>query len=355
MAHRITLIPGDGVGPEVTEAARRCVEASGVEVEWDVVEAGALAAVKHGTPLSEGVLDSIRKNKVALKGPVATPIGSGFRSVNVGLRQALDLYACVRPFKSYAGVKSGFSDVDIVVVRENTEDLYVGIEFEQGRENTMEFIRTVERLSGAKIREDAGISIKTISVYGSRRISKFAFDYAVKNVRKKVTAVDKANIMKHSDGLFMRESEAVSKEYPKVRYEHMLVDALCAKIVQEPRHFDVLVLPNLYGDIISDLCAGLIGGLGLSPSANIGEKYAVFEATHGSAPDIAGKNVVNPTAIILSSVMLLRHVGEGRAAQKIEDALVKVLKEEEYVTPDVNPKSKSGTKEMTEAIVDRMD
>ncbi|MCX6695610.1 MAG: isocitrate/isopropylmalate dehydrogenase family protein [Candidatus Altiarchaeota archaeon] len=354
MPHKITLIPGDGIGPEVIESAKRCIQAAGVDIEWDVVEAGVGVVEKHGTPLPPHVVESIRRNGVALKGPVTTPVGNGFRSVNVELRISLDLYACVRPCKSYAGVPSKYSDVDIVVVRENTEDLYVGIEFEQGKENTLEFINVVEKLSGRKIREDSGISIKPISVGGTSRISRFAFDYAVKNRRRKVTAVDKANIMKHSDGLFMRVSEEVSKDYPTVSYEHMLIDALCAKIVQNPKHFDVIVMPNLYGDIISDLCAGLVGGLGIAPSANIGEKCAVFEATHGSAPDIAGQNKANPTAILLSSVMMLRHIGETRAADRLERALARTLAKGTHVTSDIKPSSKIGTKQMTDAIVAEM-
>jgi len=358
MAHKITFIPGDGVGPEVAEAARRVIEATGVRIEWDVVDAGSDVMGKYGTPLPEHVLESIKKNKVALKGPVTTPIGTGFRSVNVALRKELDLYACVRPCKSYEGVNSRYKNIDLVIVRENTEDLYAGIEFEEGKSETLELIDAIRMLTDRKIREDSGISIKPISVSGTERIVKFAFEYAKKNKRKKVTSVTKSNIMKFSDGLFMHIAEKVAQNYPDIEYEHRLVDNMCMQLVQKPELYDILVLPNLYGDIISDLCAGLVGGLGVAPGANIGDKYAVFEATHGSAPKYKGMNKVNPTAMILSGVLMLRHIGEVQAADKVEKAVAEVIKEGRSVTYDLKPlrddKTAVGTKEMTDAIIEKI-
>ncbi len=358
MAHKITFIPGDGVGPEVAEAARRVIEATGVRIEWDVVDAGSDVMGKYGTPLPEHVLESIRENKVALKGPVTTPIGTGFRSVNVALRKELDLYACVRPCKSYEGVNSRYKNIDLVIVRENTEDLYAGIEFEEGKSETLELIDAIRMLTDRKIREDSGISIKPISVSGTERIVKFAFEYAKKNKRKKVTSVTKSNIMKFSDGLFMHIAEKVAQNYPDIEYEHRLVDNMCMQLVQKPELYDILVLPNLYGDIISDLCAGLVGGLGVAPGANIGDKYAVFEATHGSAPKYKGMNKVNPTAMILSGVLMLRHIGEVQAADKVEKAVAEVIKEGRSVTYDLKPlrddKTAVGTKEMTDAIIEKI-
>ncbi|MFH0859772.1 MAG: isocitrate/isopropylmalate dehydrogenase family protein [Candidatus Altiarchaeota archaeon] len=355
--HRVTLIPGDGVGPEIAEAARRCIEATGVKIGWDVVEAGADVVQEYGTPLPEHVLKSIRKNTVALKGPITTPLGGGFRSVNVALRKELDLYACVRPCKYYEGVRSKYPGVNIVVVRENTEDLYAGIEFEQGKKETKDIIEAVKRLSGAVIKSDSGISIKPISISGTERIVRFAFEYAVKNNREKVTAVTKSNIMKYSDGLFMRVAEEVSKKY-ELGYEHMLVDNMCMQLVQKPELYDVLVLPNLYGDIISDLCAGLVGGLGVAPGANIGEKYAVFEPTHGSAPKYKGQNRVNPTAMILSGAMMLRHVGEETAGNRLENAVAEVLKEGKKVTYDLKPDrddpKAAKTSEMADEIIRKL-
>lgn len=358
MAHHITLIRGDGVGPELVEAARRCIEATGVSIEWDIVDAGVDIMKKEGTPLPENVIDSIKKNKVALKGPVTTPLGSGFRSVNVELRKRLDLYACLRPFKYYKGARTLMKNpekIDLVIVRENTEDLYAGIEFEKGTKETAELIDFIEKKGKGRIRNDSGISIKPISEFGTERIVRFAFDYAKNNKRRLVTSVTKSNIMKFSDGLFMRTAEKVAKNYPEIKYNHVLVDALCMQLTQTPELYDVLVLPNLYGDIVSDLCAGLIGGLGVAPGANIGEKYAVFEATHGSAPEYKGLNKLNPCALILSGVLMLKHIGELKAADRLENAVASVIAEGKYVTCDLKPNwddpTAVGTKEMADAII----
>jgi isocitrate dehydrogenase (NAD+) len=291
--HKVTLIPGDGVGPEVVDAARKCIEATGVKIEWEKVDAGADIMDKYGTPLPDKVIDSIKKNRIALKGPVTTPVGTGFRSVNVALRQKLDLYACLRPCKWYPGVRSRYEGVDLVVVRENTEDVYSGIEFEEGKPETGELINFIHTSRNVKISDDSGISIKPISRRASERIIRFAFDYARKNNRKKVTGIHKANIMKYSDGIFVRVFHEVARDYPDIQAEDKIVDNMCMQLVQKPALYDVLVLPNLYGDIISDLCAGLVGGLGLAPGANIGEEIAIFEATHGSAPKYKGKNKVH--------------------------------------------------------------
>ncbi|MDP2911938.1 MAG: isocitrate/isopropylmalate dehydrogenase family protein, partial [Candidatus Omnitrophota bacterium] len=315
MAYKVTLIPGDGIGREVSLAAQRCVDATGVNITWEEQIAGEEAIAKYGAVLPTKVLDSVRKNKVAIKGPIITPIGKGFRSVNVQLRKALDLYACLRPCKLIKGVKSRYANIDLVVVRENTEDLYAGIEFSQGLKRTEEMIKYLEEQSGVSIKEDSAIGIKPISIAASRRIVKFAFDYAVKNNRRKVTAVHKANIMKETDGLFLRCAREVSEEYKgKIEFEDRIVDNMCMQLVQKPELYDVLVLPNLYGDILSDLCAGLIGGLGIAPGANIGDSMALFEAVHGSAPKYAGLNKVNPTAMILSGVLMLRYLKEEEAA-----------------------------------------
>ena len=361
MPHKITLIRGDGIGPEIAEAMKKCVEATGVKIEWDIQEAGIDVMDKYGTPLPNKVIESIKKNRVAIKAPVTTPIGTGFRSVNVALRQELDLYACVRPCKYYPGVKSLLKNpenVDIVVVRENTEDLYAGIEFEEGEEKTKKIIEEIGSLSNKKIREDSGISIKPISKFGTERIVKFAFEYAKKNKRKKVTAITKSNIMKFSDGLFQHVAEEVAKKYPEIEFEHVLIDNMCMQLVQKPELYDVLVLPNLYGDIISDLCAGLIGRLGGAPGANIGKEYAVFEATHGSAPKYKGMNKVNPTALILSAVMMLRHIKEEKAADRLEKAVAAVIEEGKSVTYDLKPMrddpSAVGTKEMADAIIKKL-
>ncbi|KPK96524.1 MAG: isocitrate dehydrogenase [Omnitrophica WOR_2 bacterium SM23_72] len=359
MAHKITLIPGDGIGPDVTRAAQRCIEATGAKIEWEVVQAGESARQQTGQILPDSVLDSIRKNKVALKGPIITPIGEGFRSVNVAIRHALDLYACVRPAKSYPGARSSYKNIDLVVVRENSEDLYAGIEFEEGLPQTKELIGQIEKHTKKKIRLDSGISIKPISEFASERIMKFAFEYAQKNNRKKVTLVHKANIMKFTDGLFLKVGRSVAKAYTgKVLFEEAIVDNMAMQLVQKPRNYDVLVLPNLYGDIISDLCAGLVGGLGVAPGANIGDEVAVFEAVHGSAPKYAGLNKVNPTAMILSGVMMLRHIKEENAAQRLENAVSKVIAEGKSVTYDFKPlptdPSAVGTSQMADAVIKKL-
>ncbi len=356
MVYKITLIPGDGIGPEVVEAARRCVEATGVKINWDVQEAGSDVMEKYGTPLPDQVLESIRKNKIALKGPITTPIGKGFRSVNVAIRQKLDLYACLRPCKSYVGVRSKYKNIDLVIVRENTEDLYAGIEFEINKPETKKIIKEIEKGTKKKILPDSGISIKPISVTGTKKIVKFAFDYALKHKRKKVTAVTKANILKFSDGLFFHTAREVAKGYEgKIEYEERLIDNMCMQLVQKPELYDVLVLPNLYGDIISDLCAGLVGGLGVAPGANIGKDIAVFEAIHGSAPKYKGQNKVNPTAMILSAVLMLDWIGEAAAAKKLETAVSIVIAEGKSVTYDMKPHRDDptavGTSQMADAII----
>ncbi len=359
MAYKITLIPGDGIGPEVAEAARRCIEATGVKIEWDVKLAGITAQEKTGELLPQSTLDSIRKNKVCLKGPVTTPIGTGFRSVNVAIRHALDLYACLRPAKSYPGVKSQYKDIDLVIIRENSEDLYAGIEFEIGKPETRHLILEIMDASKIKIRPDSGISIKPISKTATERIVRFAFDYAIKNNRKKITVVTKANIMKFTDGLFLNTARDVAREYEgKVIFEEALVDNMAMQLVQKPHNFDCLVLPNLYGDILSDLCAGLIGGLGIAPGANIGEGIAVFEAVHGSAPKYAGQNKVNPTGMISSGVLMLRYLKENIAADNLENALKVVLAEGKSVTYDLKPLRSDptavGTREMADAIIEKL-
>lgn len=353
MSYRLTLIPGDGVGPELTEAALRVFEATGVKIDWDVQIAGEEAIEKYGTPLPEQVLESLRKNKVGLKGPITTPIGSGFRSVNVALRQELDLYASVRPCKTYPGVPVPFQDVDIVIMRENTEDLYAGVEFDVGSPE----VKQMQQWMPGRIKDDAAVSLKPISVSATRRIAKYAFDYAVANNRRKVTAVTKANIMKYTDGLFLRTAREVAQEYEgKVEYEEILIDALCMRLVIDPQNFDVLLMPNLYGDIVSDLCSGLTGGVGISPGMNLGaDGVALFEPVHGSAPRFKGLNRLNPTALILSGMLMLRHLGETEAADRLERAVAKVLLEGRYVTDDVKrPDVKGmpvGTQEMATAIV----
>lgn len=359
MRHRITLIPGDGSGPDVSLAAKRCVEATGVEIDWDVCEAGEEVMEKYGSPLPQNVLDSIKKNGVALKGPITTPIGTGIRSVNVLLRKTLDLYACVRPCKSYEGTRTKYKDIDLVVIRENTEDLYAGIEFYEGESDTRNIIKAITRLSKAKINSDSSIGIKLISRQATQRIVKFAFEYALKNGRRKVTAVHKANIMKYTDGLFLDVAREVALEYAdRIEFEDKLIDNMCMQLIQKPQLYDVMVLPNLYGDIISDLCAGLIGGLGVAPGANIGEGVAVFEATHGSAPKYKGMNKINPTAMILSAVMMLRYIKEENAADRLEAAVSNVIREAKFVTYDLkedpNDTSCVGTSEMADAIIERL-
>ncbi|MDP9343324.1 MAG: isocitrate/isopropylmalate dehydrogenase family protein [Actinomycetota bacterium] len=358
MAHRVTLISGDGVGPELSEATRRVLEATGVEFEWDVQDAGADVVDQYGTPLPEHVLESIRENGVAIKGPITTPVGKGFRSVNVALRKELDLYACLRPCKWYPGVRSRYEDVDVVIVRENTEDLYAGIEFEQGTPEVHKLIDFIADQTGKRIREDSGISIKPISVTGTRRIVGFAFDYAKRYGRRKITAVHKANIMKFSDGLFLETAREVATEHPDVEFEDRIVDNLSMQLVQRPEEYDVLVLPNLYGDIVSDLCAGLIGGLGVAPGANIGDDAAVFEATHGSAPKYKGLNRVNPMAMMFSGVLMLRHLQEDEAAERLEAALAAVIAEGKSVTYDMKPSRDDptavGTSDVADAVIEKL-
>ncbi len=359
MAHRVTFIPGDGVGPELSEATRRVLEGTGVQFDWDVQEAGAEVIDKYGTPLPDQVLDSIRGNGVAIKGPLTTPIGTGFRSVNVALRKELDLYACLRPCKTYQGVRSRYDDIDLVVVRENHEDLYAGIEFEQGTPDAAKVIEFLNGLQEKKIRDDSGISIKPMSITGTRRIAKFAFDYARAYGRKKVTAVTKANIMKHTDGLFYAVAREVAKEYDDIEYDEYLVDNMCMQLVQKPENFDVLLLPNLYGDILSDLGAGLVGGLGVAPGANLGDRVAVFEATHGSAPKYKGQNKVNPMAMMLSGMLMLRHLEEGDAADRLERALAAVIAEGESVTYDMKPSRDDptavGTSQVADAVIAKLE
>src|SRR5688572_7129869 len=334
MTHRVTLIPGDGIGPELAEATRRVLDASGVPFEWEVMEAGEAVLATHGTPLPDSVLDSIRRNRLALKGPITTPVGEGFRSVNVALRQALDLYANVRPARSIRGIDSRYSDVDLVIVRENTEDLYAGIEHMVGR--------------------DAAESIKIITRAASERIARYAFEYALANGRRKVTAVHKANIMKLSDGLFLESCRTVAADYEgRVEFEDRIVDNMCMQLVQKPELYDVLVLPNLYGDIVSDLAAGLVGGLGVAPGANIGTEAAVFEPVHGSAPKYAGQDVANPTALILSAALMLRHLGETSAAQRVETAVSETIGEGRALPRDLG--GRAGTKAFAAAVAERVE
>jgi isocitrate dehydrogenase (NAD+) len=358
MPHSVTLIPGDGTGPELTEATRRVLEATGVDLDWSIQQAGTdVMAENEGNPLPDHVLDAIKETGVALKGPITTPVGGGFRSVNVALRKSLDLFAQVRPCKSYRGVRSRYEDVDLIVVRENTEDLYAGIEFEQGSDYARELIEWIGA-HGGRVRPDSGISIKPISIEGTRRIVQFAFDYARKNGRRKVTAVHKANIMKFSDGLYLRVAREVADENSDVEFDDRIVDNLSMQLVQRPEEYDVLVLPNLYGDIVSDLCAGLIGGLGLAPGANFGTHAAVFEPTHGSAPKYAGQNKVNPMAMMLSGVLMLRHLAEPEAADRLESAIADVIAEGRSVTYDMKPTrddpSAVGTSDVADAIIERL-
>jgi len=357
MPHRVTLIPGDGVGPEVTEAAKRVLEATGVGFAWDIGVIGEQAQSQFGTPLPDTILNSIKKNKIALKGPVTTPIGSGFRSVNVALRKQLDLYACLRPCKTYAGVPAPFCDIDIVVVRENTEDLYAGIEFAKGSSEADELINFITDNTGAKVARDSGLSIKTISESASRRIIQFAFEYARAHNRKKVTAGHKANILKYSDGIFLSVAREIAGKYNDIEFEDTVIDALCMRLAKTPQLFDVIVLPNLYGDIVSDLCAGLIGGLGIAPGANLGDNMAIFEPTHGSAPKYAGKNKVNPIAMMLSGVMMLRHLGEGKSADRLEAAIAGVIAEQKVVTYDLlrdKGKCPAGTSQVADAVINKL-
>ena len=358
MAYDVTVIPGDGVGPEVSEATCRVLEATGVGFNWDFQSAGAEVFKVEGEPMPDRVLDSIRRNKVGIKGPLTTPTGRESRSVNVGLRKSLDLYANLRPAKSYPGVRSRYADVNIIVVRENTEDLYAGVEFEKDTSEALHLIEEAERYLGVSIRRDSALSMKVISVTGTERIVRFAFDYARANGRKKVTAVHKADIMRFTDGLFLEVARDVADRYTDIEFEDRFVDNLCMQLVSRPEDYDVLVLPNLYGDIVSDLCAGLVGGLGLAPGGNIGEFGAVFEPAHGSAAGMAGQNRVNPTATILSGVLLLRHLGEQDAAERVERAVADVIRDGKEVTYDFKQDredaSAVGTREMADAIIKRM-
>ena len=335
MPYKVTLIPGDGIGPEIIAATTRVLEATRVKFEWDIGIVGQKAQDKFGTPLPDEVLESIKKNKVALKGPVTTPIGTGFRSVNVALRQSLDLYACLRPCKTYRGVPTPFKNIDIVIVRENTEDLYSGVEFARDTLGSASLAKLILETTKTEVKKDSGFSIKVISETASRRIVKFAFEYALNNTRKKVTAAHKANILKFSDGIFLDAAREVAKGYPTIEFEDVVIDALCMRLVRNPQQYDVIVLPNLYGDIVSDLCAGLVGGLGVAPGANIGDNIVVFEPSHGSAPKYAGQNRVNPIAMMISSTMMLRHLGEIKAANDLEKAIADVMAEGKSVTYDL--------------------
>jgi len=360
MSHPVTLIRGDGTGPELAAVTKDVLDATGVAFDWNEVEAGIDIMETAGTPLPDEVLKSIEQTKTCIKAPITTPVGTGFRSVNVALRKHFDLYACVRPCKTYAGVRSRYENIDLVIFRENTEDLYAGIEFEQGTDGAHRIIAAVEDISGVKIRSDSGISIKPISIFGSTRIVKAAFEYARKEGRKKVTAVHKSNIMKFSDGLFLHTAREVAKGYPDIEFEDRIVDNMCMQLVQKPELYDVIVLPNLYGDVLSDLCAGLVGGLGVAGGMNLGDGgIAIFEATHGSAPKYKGLNKVNPTAMLLSGVLMLRYLEEKEAADRLEAAIAKVIAEGESVTYDMKPHRDDptavGTREMGQAIIAAME
>ena len=359
MTHAVTLIPGDGTGPEIVEATRRAIEATGVDIRWEIHDIGKPALEKHGDPFPKATLDSIRRTRVGLKGPLTTDLGTGMRSVNVALRREFDLYVNLRPAKTYRGVHAPLGDIDLVVVRENIEDLYAGIEFDLGTAELAAVRAAIEKASGSRIREDAAIAIKYISEFGSRRIVRFAFEHARANGRRKVTAVHKANIMKFTDGLFLRVAGEVAKEYPEIAFEDRIVDNMCMQLVQKPTEYDVLVLPNLYGDIVSDLVAGLVGGLGVAPGANIGEGgIAVFEAIHGSAPKYAGQNKVNPMALMLAGVMMLRHIGERGAGDRLERAIADVVGEGREVTFDLKPARDDptavGTSQFADAVIRRL-
>src|SRR5216684_670115 len=352
MSYAVTLIPGDGTGPEITEATRRVLEATGIQFAWDLHQAGSEMLEKYGTVLPDEVIESIKRTGVGLKGPITTPVGKGFRSANVTLRKKLDLYANLRPAKTYPGLRSRYENIDMIIVRENTEDLYAGVEFQKGTPEQQEIIETIARTTGTRLDSNSAISIKYISVMATRRIVKFAFDYARANGRRKVTAVHKANIMKVSDGLFLATAHEVAKEYPEIQFEDRIVDNMCMQLVQKPEQYDVLVLPNLYGDIISDLSAGLIGGLGVAPGANIGNQYAIFEPVHGSAPKYAGQNKVNPMAMMFSGVLLLRHLGEKEAATRLERALAMVIAEGKCVTYDLKARPDDPTAVGTSQVAD---
>ncbi|MBI2911847.1 MAG: isocitrate/isopropylmalate dehydrogenase family protein [Chloroflexi bacterium] len=358
MPYKITLIPGDGTGPEISDATVRVLEATGVPIEWEVKLCGVTALEKLGNILPDDVLESIRRNKVAIKGPITTPIGTGFRSVNVALRQLLNLYACVRPCKWYPGVRSPYQGVDIVMFRENTEDLYIGIEFEKDTPECIKIIDTIAELVGRRIRPDSGVSIKPISVGATERITHAAFQYARDHGRRKVTAIHKANIIKFTDGLFLGTAREVAKQYPDIIFEDMIIDNMCMQLVQKPELYDVLVAPNMWGDIISDLMAGLVGGLGVAPGANIGDDAALFEPIHGSAPKYTGMNKVNPIAMMLSGVLMLRHIGEAKAADRLEAAIAAVMKEGKSVTYDMKSNREDptavGTSQVADAIIEKL-
>ena len=360
MAHRVTFIPGDGTGPEIAEATKRVLDATGVGFEWDVQEAGVDIMEEAGTPLPDSVIESVKATGCGIKGPITTPVGHGFRSVNVALRKLLDLYACVRPCKSYPGVRSKYENIDIVMFRENHEDLYAGIEFEKDSDEALELAELIEKIGdNVKIREHTGISIKPISVFGTTRIVKAAFEYAQEEGRSKVTVVHKANIMKHTDGLWLATAEEVAKGYPDIEFEERIVDNMCMQLVQKPELYDVLVLQNLYGDILSDLGAGLVGGLGVAPGANMGDGVALFEPTHGSAPKYKGMNKVNPLAMMLSGVMMLRYLKEKDAADRMEAAIAELIIEGESVTYDMKPDRDDptavGTSEVGDALVAKLE
>ncbi len=358
MPYAVTLIPGDGTGPEITEATRRVLEATGVQFSWELHQAGLEMLEKYGTVLPDEVIESIKRTQVGLKGPITTPVGKGIRSANVALRKKLDLYANLRPAKTYHGLRSRYDNIDMIIVRENTEDLYAGVEFQKGTPEQQEIIETIARTTGTRLDYNSAIGIKYISVMATRRIVKFAFDYARANERRKVTAVHKANIMRFSDGLFLSTAHEVAKEYPEIQFEDRIVDNMCMQLVQKPELYDVLVLPNLYGDIISDLSAGLIGGLGVAPGANIGSQYAVFEPVHGSAPKYAGQNKVNPMAMMFSGVLMLRYLGEKDAANHLEKAIAQVIAEGKNVTYDLKPRPDDptavGTSQVADAVIEKL-
>ena len=358
MKQKVTLIPGDGIGPEVTEAAKICIEALGVGIEWEIALAGEPALKKYNSLLPKETLDSIRKNKVALKGPITTPVGKGFRSINVALRQELDLFACVRPARSIEGTKARYSDVDIIVVRENSEDLYAGVEFKDNEPATEELIAKINAMSEKKVRKGSAISIKPISEFASSRVIRYAFEFAKSQGRKKVTCVHKANIMKYTDGLFLSTFKKIASSFPGIESGDIIVDNLSMQLALSPQQFDILVLPNLYGDIISDLCAGLVGGLGVAAGANIGDNLALFEPVHGSAPKYTSKNKVNPTATILSAALMLKHMGEIKKAEILEKAVTEVIRQGKDVTYDLKPTRDDpaavGTKEMAQAIAKKI-
>jgi isocitrate dehydrogenase (NAD+) len=360
VSYGVTFITGDGTGPELSEAVQKVLDATGVEFDWDFQSAGVDVYEQEGNPLPDRVLDSVRERGLALKAPITTPVGSGFRSINVALRKELDLYACLRPCKAYEGVRTRFPETDIVIVRENHEDLYAGIEFEYGTEETEKLRKFVADTEGTQMREDIGVTIKAISVFGTERIVREGFKYAQAYGRSKVTLAHKANIMKFSDGLFLEVGRRVAEEeFPDIEFEDRIIDNLCNQLVSRPEEYDVIVLPNLYGDIVSDLGAGLIGGLGMAPGANIGDDYAVFEAVHGSAPKYKGQNKVNPLGLLLSGLMLLHHIDETEAAERLESAIAEIIREGESVTYDLKPSrddpSAVGTSEMADAIIEKME